>query len=199
MSRRKFKTPKKDSQTPRKKDKYRIRNWRQYNQSLINRGSITFWFNEDAIGKWHTVHRTGKKGRPDTYSDDAIRCGLMIRAVFRTALRTLQGCLWVVPGGHATTLRQLFVKDNTSDQLSFIVLDSAPLSDEGMVPVEMKKGSLLLIHSLLPHKSLANHSSKSRIAYTFHIIDRASEYPSSNWLQRGTDAPLKPYDFEDRL
>lgn len=93
MSRRKSKTPKKDSQPPRKKDKHRIRNWRQYNQSLINRGSITFWFNEDAIGKWHTVHRTGKRGRPDTYSDDAIRCGLMIRAVFRTALRALQGFL----------------------------------------------------------------------------------------------------------
>jgi len=93
MSRRKSKTPKKDSQAVRKKDKYRIRNWRQYNQSLINRGSITFWFNEDAIQKWHSVSRTGNRGRPDTYSDDAIRCGLMIRAVFRTALRALQGFL----------------------------------------------------------------------------------------------------------
>lgn len=93
MSRRKSKTPKKDSEAPRKKDKYRIRNWRQYNQSLVNRGSITFWFNEDAIQKWHNISRTGARGRPDTYSDDAIRCGLMIRAVFRTALRALQGFL----------------------------------------------------------------------------------------------------------
>lgn len=93
MFRRKSKVPKKDSQSPRKKDKYRIRNWRQYNQSLINRGSITFWFNEDAIEKWHSISRTGLRGRPDTYSDDAIRCGLMIRSVFRTALRALQGLL----------------------------------------------------------------------------------------------------------
>lgn len=93
MSHRNPKTPRKDSQAPRKKDKYRIRNWRHYNQSLINRGSITFWFNEDAIQKWHSVSRTGKRGRPDLYSDDAIRCGLMIRAVFRTTLRALQGFL----------------------------------------------------------------------------------------------------------
>lgn len=82
---------KKDKTPSKKKDKYRIRNWRQYNQSLVNRGSITFWFSEDAIEKWHAVEPTGKPGRPDTYSDDAIRCGLIIKAVFRTALRALQG------------------------------------------------------------------------------------------------------------
>jgi hypothetical protein len=75
----------------KKKDKYRTRNWKEYSQSLVNRGSITFWFSEDAIAKWHSVERTGRPGRPDTYSDDAIRCGLMIKAVFRIALRALQG------------------------------------------------------------------------------------------------------------
>jgi hypothetical protein len=77
--------------TSKKKDKYRTRNWKEYNQSLVNRGSITFWFDENAIGKWYSVDRTEKPGRPDTYSDDAIRCGLMIKAVFRIALRALQG------------------------------------------------------------------------------------------------------------
>ena len=77
--------------TSKKKDKYRTRNWKEYNRSLVNRGSITFWFDEGTIQKWYSVKRTGKPGRPETYSDDAIRCGLMIRAVFRTALRFLQG------------------------------------------------------------------------------------------------------------
>ena len=40
------------------KDKYRIRNWKQYNQSLVNRGSITFWFNDEAITKWYSAERT---------------------------------------------------------------------------------------------------------------------------------------------
>lgn len=82
---------KKDTTPSKKKDKYRIRNWRQYNQSLVNRGSITFWFDEAAIAKWYSVERPNKPGRPETYSDDAIRCGLLIKAVFRTTLRFLQG------------------------------------------------------------------------------------------------------------
>lgn len=73
------------------KNKYRIRNWKEYNEALVNRGSITFWFDENAIGKWYSIERAEKPGRPDTYSDDAIRCGLMIKATFRTALRALQG------------------------------------------------------------------------------------------------------------
>jgi hypothetical protein len=75
------------------KDKYRIRNWKQYNQSLINRGSITFWFDEATVASWYSVERSGKPGRPDTYSDAAIRCALAIKAVFRLTLRSLQGFL----------------------------------------------------------------------------------------------------------
>ena len=74
-----------------KKDKYRLRNWSEYNRSLVNRGSITFWFDEKAIKTWYSTERSNKPGRPDTYSDDAIRCGLAIRAVFHTTLRALQG------------------------------------------------------------------------------------------------------------
>jgi hypothetical protein len=74
-----------------KKDQYRTRNWKDYNQSLINRGSLTFWFEESAIQKWYSDERTGDPGRPDIYSNAAIRCGLTIKAVFRVTLRALQG------------------------------------------------------------------------------------------------------------
>jgi hypothetical protein len=77
--------------TSKTKNKYRTRNWKEYNQSLVNRGSITFWFSEDAIKKWYCIKQARKPGRPVTYSDDAIRCGLMIKAVFHTTLRALQG------------------------------------------------------------------------------------------------------------
>ena len=33
----------------RKKATYRIRNWNKYNKALIKRGSLTFWFDEEAI------------------------------------------------------------------------------------------------------------------------------------------------------
>jgi|SRR5579862_1750351 len=75
----------------KKKDKYRTRNWKEYNRSLVNRGSITFWFEEESVKNWYSKERTGEPGRPDIYSDAAIRCGLMIKAVFRITLRALQG------------------------------------------------------------------------------------------------------------
>jgi len=43
------------------------------------------------LQKWYSVERSNKPGRPETYSDDAIQCGLVIKAVFRTVLRALQG------------------------------------------------------------------------------------------------------------
>ncbi len=75
------------------KCKHRARKWKQYNQDLVNRGSITFWFSPEAIAKWHNIERTNKPGRPEEYSDDAIRCGLIVKAVFHIAFRALQGFL----------------------------------------------------------------------------------------------------------
>ena len=79
--------------TAKKKDQYRIRNWKDYNQSLVNRGSLAFWFDERAIQQLYAVERTGEPGRLNHYSDAAIRCGLTIKAVFRVTLRALQGLL----------------------------------------------------------------------------------------------------------
>ena len=77
----------------KKKSKYRLRNWSDYSRSLVNRGSITFWFDKKAIKKWYSTEGSFKPGHPDIYSDDTIRCGLLIRAVFNTTLRSLQGFL----------------------------------------------------------------------------------------------------------
>jgi len=74
------------------KARYRIRNWRDYNRSLVQRGSITIWFSQDAIDKWH-ANPTGKRGRPSRYSDDAILTALLIRFVFHLPLRALEGFL----------------------------------------------------------------------------------------------------------
>lgn len=73
--------------------KYHIKNWSQYNRSLIQRGSINFWFSEEAISKWSNTHHTCEKGRPQEYSDDAILCALLIRTVYHLPLRALEGLL----------------------------------------------------------------------------------------------------------
>ena len=75
---------------PRKK--YRIRNWPDYNRALVNRGSLTIWF-EDSPKKWLAKSRSGHQGRPQLYSDEAILCALVIRAVFHLPLRALRGFL----------------------------------------------------------------------------------------------------------
>lgn len=70
---------------------YRIKNWSDYNKSLIQRGSITIWIDESSLKRWLCCKHTGKAGRPSTYSDDAILMLLMIRERFNLTLRSLQG------------------------------------------------------------------------------------------------------------
>ena len=42
------------SRTARKgTSRYKIRNWKQYEVGLIQRGSISFWINDDAIDQWN--------------------------------------------------------------------------------------------------------------------------------------------------
>lgn len=70
---------------------YKIKNWKEYNQALINRGNLTVWFDEKTISKWTNAEKTGRKGRSNTYSDAAIECALTIRGLMRFPLRQTQG------------------------------------------------------------------------------------------------------------
>jgi hypothetical protein len=78
--------------TMEKKLTYRVKNWAEYNTALIQRRNISVWFSEDAIKKW-TAPKQSVKGRPRLYSDDAILCALVLRAVYNLPLRALQGFL----------------------------------------------------------------------------------------------------------
>jgi hypothetical protein len=75
----------------RQKLRYRVRNWRAYNQALIQRGSLTIWVEEQTIQAWLGNERTGAVGAPTTYADLAIRCMLTLKAVFQLPLRQTQG------------------------------------------------------------------------------------------------------------
>jgi len=78
--------------TNQTKTKYRIRNWAEYNRALINRGSLTIWFSESAIETWISKSYKGR-GRPRFYSDEAILCALIVKAVYRLPFRALRGFL----------------------------------------------------------------------------------------------------------
>ena len=70
---------------------HRIKNWPKYNEALKNRGSITFWFSEEEQNGWQSRTKSGKKGRPEMYTDMAIQCLLVTREVYKLTLRALQG------------------------------------------------------------------------------------------------------------
>jgi hypothetical protein len=73
-----------------KKALYKVTNWADYNDALRNRGDITIWFTQDAVDNWRPA-KTGGRGRPMEYSDHAIETAMLIRQVFKLALRQTEG------------------------------------------------------------------------------------------------------------
>jgi hypothetical protein len=72
--------------------KRRIINWPQYNQALVQRGSITFWFDRDIRKVWFHK-KTGPTGRglDKTFSDEALKVCLMLRLHYHLSLRAREG------------------------------------------------------------------------------------------------------------
>lgn len=90
-----------------------------------------------------------------------------------------------------STCRYIRNPDTKSNEL--IVYDRPvphyPASSFTTVPVA--KGSLVLIHGQVVHRSEPNKSTHSRPAYTFHVIETDNtEYSSQNWLQAPADKPF---------
>ncbi len=73
--------------------RYRIRNWRDYNRALVNRGRLTVWFDEHAITAWRNTEPATRLGAPRLYADLAIECALVFKSVYHLSLRAAQGFL----------------------------------------------------------------------------------------------------------
>lgn len=73
------------------KKSYRVANWREYNESLVRRGDVTFWFSEDVIARWEHENGEVRRGRPFVYSDLAIESLLALRELFRLPYRQTEG------------------------------------------------------------------------------------------------------------
>lgn len=78
--------------TQKQTARYRIRNWSAYNKSLVQRGSLTLWIEEEVLSNWHPAPEgKRKRGGQEQYSDQAITCLLMLKAVYRLPYRQTVG------------------------------------------------------------------------------------------------------------
>jgi phytanoyl-CoA hydroxylase len=103
------------------------------------------------------------------------------------------GCLWALAGGHRLGLKSRFMRAEGGGT-RFETFDESAWPNEGLVPLEVKKGALVLLDGLLPHLSRANRSPRSRHAYTLHVIEAGAHYPEDNWLRRAPSMPLRGFD-----
>ncbi|MBL3575670.1 transposase, partial [Rhodovulum sulfidophilum] len=56
--------------------RHRRTNWSEYNAALRQRGSLSVWFDPGTV--WQ-AGKTGKRGRPETFSDAAVQVCLTLK------------------------------------------------------------------------------------------------------------------------
>jgi phytanoyl-CoA hydroxylase len=104
----------------------------------------------------------------------------------------INGCLWAIPGGHRSALKSRW-RRTPHGKMEFEVYDNEPWPTDQLIPLEVSKGTLIVLHGLLPHCSFENRSPRSRHAYTLHLIGANAHYPADNWLQRSPSAPPRGF------
>lgn len=77
-----------------KKKQYKVRNWREYNESLVRRGSLEFWIEKGIAEVWKEDGKIiirKKRGAQQQYSSGAIEFCRLIGRVFHQRLRQTEG------------------------------------------------------------------------------------------------------------
>ena len=106
------------------------------------------------------------------------------------------GCLWALPGSHKAGVHKKFIRNPQDISVSFTG-EMPKIDSSKFTPVEVKAGTLVLLHGANLHMSKENTSGKSRHAFSVHFVESAPgfEYKENNWLQRKEEFPFVPlYD-----
>jgi transposase len=129
--------------TKKPKRQYRIRNWKQYNKALVQRGSLTLWIDTRSINSWLDHDQPARRGRRRTYTDAAILSALLLRETYHLPLRSTEGLVSSVlrlmrlalPAPHYSTLcrraRQLELSLAVPQKIAHLVIDSTGLKVYG--------------------------------------------------------------------
>jgi IS5 family transposase len=73
------------------KDSYKIKNWKAYNKTLVQRGNVSIWLEDSVLRTWRDID--GSKivvGEP-LYGDAVIQCCLLLGIVYHQPLRQTTG------------------------------------------------------------------------------------------------------------
>ncbi|WVR07694.1 hypothetical protein IAU60_004736 [Kwoniella sp. DSM 27419] len=109
------------------------------------------------------------------------------------------GCLSFLPGSHKLSrTHQRFVRDPSGHGTIFVDVAGVEPNEEnwdempGWREAACPAGTLVLIHGSVMHKSPPNPSDKSRLIYTFHMIEggKGYKYDDRNWLQPTPETPF---------
>ncbi len=73
------------------KARYRLTNWKAYNDALVQRGSLTIWLADDVLAGWAHPEHDGTRARPKVYTDVAMQCILTLQQVYHLRLRQTEG------------------------------------------------------------------------------------------------------------
>ena len=137
------------------KKAYRVRNWREYEAGLRNRGSLTVWISLTAgkLVNWDAPRpRRRKPGRQRKYSNHAIETAVTLGMVFHLSSRQSEGLL--------RSLFALMKLDNDMPDHTTISRRKAKL---GKVPFYQDKQKTPL-HILIDSSGLAAHAGQLRRA-----------------------------------
>jgi hypothetical protein len=135
------------------KQKVNVSNWSNDNKALINRGSVSFWLDDEAIQAGYEPAIHTSRGRSQHYSDLAITTVLVVKRVFRLILRAAQGfidsifalmdvplrCLDYTRVSKRAKSVNVSVKTPTRGEIAHLVSDSTGLKVFGEGEWKVKK------------------------------------------------------------
>ena len=122
---------------PKYKAQYRVSNWSDYDQALVQRGDLTIWISPDAIAAW-TPSPTGQRGGQRRYSDLAIETALVLRLVFDLPLRQAEGFL--------RSVLKMMGLDLAAPDHTTLSRRSRHL-DVDLLPADLRRGRHLIVDS----------------------------------------------------
>ena len=143
---------------PKYKSRYRVSNWREYEEGLVQRGDVSIWLSPEAVDAWK-AKPSGRRGAQPKFSDLAIETALTVRLVFHLPLRQAEGFL-----GSLFRLMgvELDVPDHTTLSRRGASLDVslARLKDDGSIDLIIDSTGLSIVGE--GEWAMAKHGGKGR-------------------------------------